>query len=39
MPSKIGWRPSNRYSIKVSPRLCFRGDLQIIEAYLVEVRS
>jgi hypothetical protein len=32
MPSKIGWRPNDRCSIKVSPRLRFRGALQLREA-------
>ena len=29
MPSKIGWRQNDRYLIEVSPRLRFRGALQL----------
>ena len=35
VPSRIGWRPNDRYLIEVSPRLRFRGALQLREADLM----
>ena len=32
MPSRTGWRQNDRYLIEVSPRLRFRGALQLREA-------